>query len=114
MYDDEYVIVAGDVNSMAGCLNTKALDEDFVTELFVRFYKFINFEKAFDSITYIMAYFVHNGVKGKLHRSTTALHTNVKVLKCEVQLTDYINYSKVIKQGIFVALYYFLLLFKSI
>lgn len=43
MYGDEYVIVAGEVSSMAGCLNKKAFNEDFVTELFVRFYKFMKF-----------------------------------------------------------------------
>ena len=47
-----------------------------------------------------MAYFLKNGIKGKLFRCIRSMYSNVKVrVRCGDKLTDYVNCSAGVKQG---------------
>ena len=63
---------------------------------------FIDFEKAFDSISRKLLWpiLIKNGIKGKLHRSILSMYTNVRArVRCGAQLSDYICCTRGVKQG---------------
>ena len=63
---------------------------------------FIDFEKAFDSISRKLLWpiLVKNGVKGKLYRCIRSMYANVRArVRCGGQFTDYIRCTSGVKQG---------------
>ena len=63
---------------------------------------FIDFEKAFDSISRKLLWpiLLKNGMKGRLHKCVRSMYENVKArIRCCAKFTDYINCTRGVKQG---------------
>ena len=72
---------------------------------------FIDFEKAFDSINRKLLWpiLLKNGISGQLYRCIKSVYNSVKVrVRCGSKMTDYINCTFGVKQGMFAAQFYFL------
>ena len=63
---------------------------------------FIDFEKAFDSISRKLLWPIlfKNGIKGRLYKCVRSMYENVKArIRCGAKFTDYINCTRGVKQG---------------
>ena len=63
---------------------------------------FIDFEKAFDSISRKLLWpiLLKNGIKGRLYKCVRSMYENVKArIRCGATFTDYINCTRDVKQG---------------
>ena len=63
---------------------------------------FIDFEKAFDSISRKLLWpiLLKNGIKGRLYKCVRSMYENVKArIRCGATFTDYINCTRGVKQG---------------
>ena len=63
---------------------------------------FIDFEKAFDSISRKLLWpiLLKNGIKGRLYKCVRSMYENVKArIRCVATFTDYINCTRGVKQG---------------
>ena len=63
---------------------------------------FIDFEKAFDSISRKLLWriLLENGIKGRLYKCVRSMYENVKArIRCGATFTDYINCTRGVKQG---------------
>ena len=63
---------------------------------------FIDFEKAFDSISRKLLWHIllKNGMKGRQHKCVRTMYENVKArIRCCAKFTDYINCTRGVKQG---------------
>ena len=63
---------------------------------------FIDFEKAFDSISRKLLWpiLLKNGIKGRLYKCVRSMYENVKArIRCGAKFTDYINCTRGVKQG---------------
>ena len=63
---------------------------------------FIDFEKAFDSISRKLLWpiLIKNGIKGKLYQCVKSMYSAVKArVRCGVNFTEYINCTQGVKQG---------------
>ena len=63
---------------------------------------FIDFEKAFDSISRKLLWpiLLKNGIKGRLYKRVRSMYENVKArIRCGATFTDYINCTRGVKQG---------------
>ena len=63
---------------------------------------FIDFEKAFDSISRKLLWpiLLKNGIKCRLYKCVRSMYENVKArIRCGAKFTDYINCSRGVKQG---------------
>ena len=71
---------------------------------------FIDFEKDFDSVSRKLLWpvLLKNGINGKLYHCIKSMYNSVKVrVRCGCKMTDYINCTFVVKQGMFPAQFYF-------
>ena len=63
---------------------------------------FIDFEKAFDTISRKLLWpiLLKNGIKGRLYKCVKSMYENVKArIRCGAKFTDYINCTRGVKQG---------------
>ena len=63
---------------------------------------FIDFEKAFDSISRKLLWpiLLKNGIKGRLYKCVRSMYENVKArIRCGAKFTDYIKCTRGVKQG---------------
>ena len=63
---------------------------------------FIDFEKAFDTISRKLLWpiLLKNGIKGRLYKCVKSMYENVKArIRCGAKFTDYINCTRSVKQG---------------
>ena len=63
---------------------------------------FIDFEKAFDSISRKLLWpiLLKNGIKGRLYKCVRSMYENVKArIRCGARFTDYIKCTRGVKQG---------------
>jgi hypothetical protein len=71
---------------------------------------FIDFEKAFDSISRKLLWpiLLKNGIKGKLYRCVKSMYKDVKAkIRCGAKFSDYIKCTQGVKQGDVCSPFYF-------